>query len=40
MFSLILGADGMTAIENISEKVKVLFEKYEFNVNAIAKYSK
>lgn len=28
----------MTVIENISEKVKTLLEKYEFNVNTLAKY--
>lgn len=28
----------MTIIENISEKVKTLLVKYEFNVNTLAKY--
>ena len=28
----------MIVIENISEKVKTLLEKYEFNVNTLAKY--
>lgn len=28
----------MTVIENVSEKVKTLLEKYEFNVNTLAKY--
>ena len=28
----------MTVIENISEKIKTLLEKYEFNVNTLAKY--
>ena len=28
----------MVVIENISEKVKILLNKYEFNANTLAKY--